>query len=269
MTGLPVTPSPTRGRIPACRIPTRNGQPSRYGDAPPSRSASGSPVARIAKSRPLASVSAWPSALYAPSSTPPAFRPAVLGRRVRLVRAHDDLRAATRRAVEIADGRRVDERALVEVRADAGLEGDLMRDRVDRRDLRAVDREHRPPRHGAAVVVPRVRMAVQGRGDDLQAAAVVAVEVGEHRGADEAELRAVELALAHVDERLERLARERGVRAHRPHARAALVEHVDLALEVGDDDLGDAVAVEVADGRGRETAPRARATSPRVNARPS
>jgi hypothetical protein len=63
MTGAPVMPSPTSGSTSAWRIPTRNGQPSRYGDSPSSRPSGGSPVGLIAKSRPLASESAWPSAL--------------------------------------------------------------------------------------------------------------------------------------------------------------------------------------------------------------
>ena len=68
---------------------------------------------------------------------------------------------------------------------------------VDRRDLGRVDDEHReavdsaPPGAFGVVGVPGVDVAVHRGGDDLELA--VAVEVGEHRRADEAVLGAVEL----------------------------------------------------------------------------
>ena len=85
---------------------------------------------------------------------------------------------------------RVDDRALVELVA-AVAEGDRVGRRVDRADLALVDDEDREAGDGAAVVVPGVDVAVHAGRDDLQLAAVVAVEVGEHRRAEEAVLGAV------------------------------------------------------------------------------
>ena len=96
--------------------------------------------------------------------------------------------------------------------------------------------------------MPRVNVAVHAGGDHLEVAAV-AVEVGEHRRADEAVLRAVAVAAAHVLERLERLARVVDVRLALEAQRAVGVPDVDLAVHVGHGDLGQAVAVEVGGGR--------------------
>ena len=101
--------------------------------------------------------------------------------------------------------------------------------------------------------MPRVHVAVHAGGDDLGPA--VAVEVRDHRRAEEAVLRSRPLAVAHVDEGRERLAGVVRVRLDLPLQVAGAVPGVDLALVVGRHDLGVPVLVEVARGsRGEEGA---------------
>ena len=104
-----------------------------------------------------------------------------------------------------------------------------MRLRVDRVDLRPVDHQHGEAVDRVAVRVPRVHVAVHGGGDHLEVAAV-AVEVGEHGRADEAVLRPVARAAAHVLERLERLSGVVGFGLALEAQRAVRVPHIDLAL---------------------------------------
>jgi hypothetical protein len=74
----------------------------------------------------------------------------------------------------------MDDRALVELGTGACPERGRVRLRVDSRDLGAVDHEYREAVHRRAVRMPRVDVAVHGRGDDLEVAAVP-VQVGQHR----------------------------------------------------------------------------------------
>ncbi len=182
--------------------------------------------------------------------------PAVLARLVLLVGADDDL--GTPVAGEVADCRRVDDRALVELGADAVLERDAVRAPVDGLDLRRVDDEHREAAHELAVRTPGVDVAVHARGDDLEA--LVTVEVGEHGRADEAVLRAVAMAAPLGDEAPQRTAGVRAPRLDAQLAPPARIPRIDLALEVRGDDLRRAVAIEVAGGkRGEDRAARATA----------
>ena len=102
---------------------------------------------------------------------------AVGARLILLVRADHDLRFSV--SVDVTDGRRVDDRPLVELVADPAREGGRVGGGVDRRDLGAVDHEYGEAAHGRAVAVPRVDVAVHVRRDDLGLA--VTVEVRHHR----------------------------------------------------------------------------------------
>ena len=85
------------------------------------------------------------------------------------------------------------------------VEGHLMRGGVDLRHLRAVDHERREARRGGAVGAPRVHVPVHRGGHDLEPR--VALDVGEHRRAEEAALGAVALAPARLVELAQRPAR--------------------------------------------------------------
>jgi hypothetical protein len=162
---------------------------------------------------------------------------AALARRVHavlLVRADHDLGTAV--ACQVAYRGRVDDRALHQRVAGLVVEGHLVGRRVDGRHLRAVHHDRREAGHGRAAGPPGVQVAVHGRGHDLEPG--VALDVGQHRRADEPALGPVALALAGLVEGLQRAARP--VEARRPHPAPAAVgvPRVHPALEVGGDDLG-------------------------------
>ena len=185
--------------------------------------------------------------------------------RVLLVGPDDYLRLVV--AGDVAHGGRVDDRALVELGSDSVLELHGVRVGVDRGDLGTVDHEHGEARHRRRVVaVPRVDVTIHRRRHDLRAS--VAVQVGHDRRPDEPVLGSVDLALAHVHERLERLAGVRRVGLPRPAARPVGVPRVDLALEVRGQDLRHPVAVEVRGGRRGEERPAGRSVDRTGGERP-
>ena len=117
ITGEPVMPSPTTGSSSVKIRPTFFGQPGRYGLGPLTVGPPGSPSGSIANSR-LLPKSSWPvcasSASEAVLSDAGVDAAVVVGR-VLLVGADHDLRLAVAR--QVAHRGRVDDRALVEVRA--------------------------------------------------------------------------------------------------------------------------------------------------------
>ncbi len=106
-------------------------------------------------------------------------------------------------------------------------------------DLGLVHHKHRESVHRRAVVVEGVDMAVEPRGDQLELAVVVPVEVGEDGRAEEAALRAVAVALAHVLERRERLTRVLAHGLRFEDEAPVRLPAVDLPFEVGRIDLRD------------------------------
>ena len=177
-------------------------------------------------------------------------RGAARGREIRrlvvlLVRPHHDVRRSV--VIDVADRRRVDDLAATEG-THAGTGRQLVVHRIHDHHLRLIDDQHREAREESAGGAPRVDVAIAARDDDVELA--VAVEVGERRRADGRRVDRV-VAVAGV------VAREGGV--HRDGEGGlpppAVIEDVDLALEVGGHHVEEPVAVEVADGdRGEDGA---------------
>ena len=122
-----------------------------------------------------------------------------------------------------------------------------MRVGIDRGDLGLVNGEHGIAIDEATIVVESVDVSIEAGDDQLELPVVVAIEIGEHRGGDDAALGPVANPLAFVDEGRQRLTRVVGVGGRLEDALAIGVPAIDPALEIGGVDLLDAVAVHVAD----------------------